>query len=62
MSLRVEVLSVRFPLWKRGMEGDFYKVTESLLIHKISPNPIVPKRGQEKEFLIKWNSMQSMSS
>jgi len=49
VSLKFKVLSINFPLWKRGMKGDFYKVTESLLINKISPNPSLPKRGIEKE-------------
>jgi ATP-dependent DNA helicase RecQ len=32
-------ISVRFPLWKRGIEGD--------LSNQISPNPSSPKRGTE---------------
>jgi hypothetical protein len=30
-----------FPLWKRGMKGDFL----NNYFHKISPNPSFPKRG-----------------
>ena len=34
-----------FPLWKRGIKGDFLQVTKSSAILKISPNPSFSKRG-----------------
>jgi hypothetical protein len=33
-----------FPLWKRGIEGDFLN---KAMLHKISPYPSLPKRGSE---------------
>jgi hypothetical protein len=33
-----------FPLWQRGMEGDFKDIC-LFIIHKISPCPSFPKRG-----------------
>ena len=33
-----------FPLWQRGMEGDFKNIC-LFIIYKISPNPSLPKRG-----------------
>ena len=34
-----------FPLWKRGIKGDFLHATKSSAILKISPNPSFSKRG-----------------
>src|SRR5437773_8630865 len=34
-----------FPLWKRGIKGDFLQVTRSSAILKISPSPSCSKRG-----------------
>ena len=34
-----------FPLWKRGMKGDFLHAAKSLAILKISPSPSFSKRG-----------------
>ena len=34
-----------FPLWKRGIKGDFLQVTKSSAILKISPSPSFSKRG-----------------
>src|SRR4030066_1890562 len=33
-----------FPLWQRGIEGDFLNKS---ILHKISPYPSFPKRGAE---------------
>src|SRR4030043_275523 len=33
-----------FPLWQRGIEGDFLNKS---ILHKISPYPSFPKRGPE---------------
>jgi len=34
-----------FPLWKRGIKGDFLQAAKSLAILKISPSPSFSKRG-----------------
>ena len=34
-----------FPLWKRGIKGDFLHAAKSLAILKISPSPSFSKRG-----------------
>ena len=33
------------PLWKRGIKGDFKNKSLLFMIHKISPDPSLPKRG-----------------
>ena len=33
---------LKTPLWKSGARGDFFEI----FIHKISPNPSLPKRGR----------------
>ena len=39
-----------FPLWKRGIKGDFLQAAKSLGILKISPNPSFSKRGTSGAF------------
>ncbi len=39
-----------FPLWQRGIKGDFLQAAKSLGILKISPNPSFSKRGTSEAF------------
>ena len=41
----VEVGSESFPLWKRGIKGDFFKYLQPSVTPEISPGPSFPKRG-----------------
>jgi ABC-type nitrate/sulfonate/bicarbonate transport system substrate-binding protein len=41
----VEVGSKSFPLWKRGIKGDFFKYLQPSVTPEISPGPSFPKRG-----------------
>src|SRR5687768_11122013 len=40
-----KVMSPSFPLWKRGIKGDFFKDAQVAETRKISPNPSFSKRG-----------------
>jgi hypothetical protein len=48
-----------FPLWKRGIKGDFLHAAKSLAILKISPSPSFSKRGTPEASLAVVQEVQS---
>jgi ABC-type nitrate/sulfonate/bicarbonate transport system substrate-binding protein len=45
-----KVLRPNFPLWKRGIEGDFSSAARSSQVKQISPSPSFSKRGTTETF------------